>query len=779
MFKKPYLSLCIIVRPSDDEAPYLDRCLASVADYVDEIVITITGKNKEVEKVAKKYKANISYFEWKNDFALARNFNFRQAKGEWIIWLDADDVLKGKVNELKELCQQADKENVKLLFVEYQYDFDQYGDCIVKHKKGQIVKWNEGIFNWVGELHEEFEHNRLFKAAEIKEVVRVHTGVDERNHLRQERNLTIAKKKYESNPKDATAIWNYANTLIGAGKVEQAIQQYINFIAKTGSEEEQYLAWLRLSQCYDQLGESGKAIESALEGIRLRPEYPDPYLQLGTLAYHAKDYKRAKVYLLDGLRKVKDSPHEDKTIVWNPRNYDFNPLMTLFNVYYSLGEAEQALHILETLNRMFPKNENIPKMIKELKTVVDELNRVDKAIKEIDDKTKGLSVPLSREEVQKWLDNLPQDLLSHPKVSIVRNMYFIKKESSGKDLVIYCGQTAEEWNPDSAKTGIGGSEEAVINISNRLADKGWNVTVYANTGFYKEKLYGKVSWKPYWLFNYRDKQDIFIAWRHPMIYDYNVNATKKYVWMHDVISKEEYTPQRVKNIDKIIVLSKWHRSIFPNVADEKFLISANGINLEQFNQKLERNSKRLIYTSAQDRGMELLLQLFRRVKEKVPEATLDMYYGWTVFDNMYKDDPEKMAWKARIVKMVENTEGATDHGRIGHEEIAKEYLTSAIWAYPTEFTEISCITGMKAQAAGCIPVTTTVAALNETVQFGTKLDYSDIYTNKQAQEEWVKKVVYLLNNPNKQEAIREKMIPWAKSKFSWDNVANQWHNEFK
>jgi len=198
---------------------------------------------------------------------------------------------------------------------------------------------------------------------------------------------------------------------------------------------------------------------------------------------------------------------------------------------------------------------------------------------------------------------------------------------------------------------------------------------------------------------------------------------------------------------------------------------------EQMFAKIKRDPYRLIYTSAQDRGLEILLKLFPQIKKEIPETTLHIFYGWQTWDSVYKDDLAQQEWKKNILEMQKQP-GVTDYGRVTHEQIATEYLKSSIWVYPTEFTEISCITGMKAQAAGCVPVTTTVAALNETVQHGVKLDYEDIYTNKRAQKEWVDSVVYLLKNQWKQIEIREEMIPWAKKKFSWDKVAENWHQEF-
>src|SRR5438105_6186006 len=88
-----------------------------------------------------------------------------------------------------------------------------------------------------------------------------------------------------------------------------------------------------------------------------------------------------------------------------------------------------------------------------------------------------------------------------------RNKKYLKRTSSGKDLVIYCGHTEHQWSP--AASGYGGSEEAVIHLSRELAKLGWNVTVYNNCG-HKPVADGDVVYRPFWDFNPRDKQDVAV-----------------------------------------------------------------------------------------------------------------------------------------------------------------------------------------------------------------------------------------------------------------------------
>lgn len=188
-----------------------------------------------------------------------------------------------------------------------------------------------------------------------------------------------------------------------------------------------------------------------------------------------------------------------------------------------------------------------------------------------------------------------------------------------------------------------------------------------------------------------------------------------------------------------------------------------------------KNNYRLIWTSSYDRGINWLLTMWPEIKKQVPQAELTISYGWNLFDVIYFNNPERQAWKTQINEMM-NQPGITHIGRIGQAEMVKELQRSAIWAYPTDFDEISCISAMKAQVYGAIPVTMDKAALKETVKHGIKVK-GDI-ADPEVQKQYVENLVDLLKKPKLQEEIRNKMVPDAKEKFSWFVVADEWTEEF-
>ena len=97
----PNLSLCTIAK---NEAPSLPQCLGSVKDVVDEMVILDTGSTDRTVEIAKDFGAKVYHFQWCDDFAAARNEALKYVQGEWVLVLDADEVL---TPEIVPLLRQA------------------------------------------------------------------------------------------------------------------------------------------------------------------------------------------------------------------------------------------------------------------------------------------------------------------------------------------------------------------------------------------------------------------------------------------------------------------------------------------------------------------------------------------------------------------------------------------------------------------------------------------------------------------------------------------------
>ena len=84
------VTAALIVR---DEADYIEGCLSALEDVVDEIVLVDTGSTDDTIDRAQRFPVKLHHFEWVQDFSAARNYAIEQSRGDWILYIDADERL--------------------------------------------------------------------------------------------------------------------------------------------------------------------------------------------------------------------------------------------------------------------------------------------------------------------------------------------------------------------------------------------------------------------------------------------------------------------------------------------------------------------------------------------------------------------------------------------------------------------------------------------------------------------------------------------------------------
>lgn len=84
------ISLCMIVK---NEQAYLGPCLNAIKNLVDEIIVVDTGSSDRSADIARVYGAQVFTRQWQDDFSVARNASLGKAHGDWILILDADEVI--------------------------------------------------------------------------------------------------------------------------------------------------------------------------------------------------------------------------------------------------------------------------------------------------------------------------------------------------------------------------------------------------------------------------------------------------------------------------------------------------------------------------------------------------------------------------------------------------------------------------------------------------------------------------------------------------------------
>lgn len=150
------LSLCMIVK---DEENFIDGCLKSVKDYVDEMIIVDTGSTDRTVEICKSFGAQILTFPWNGSFSDARNYGLERATGDWILWLDADEVLDA--SDAKKLREILEDEGLLLNVHLINY----YGDSPDPNKTFDIAHTrlfqNHKGFKFNNKIHEMLNANEI------------------------------------------------------------------------------------------------------------------------------------------------------------------------------------------------------------------------------------------------------------------------------------------------------------------------------------------------------------------------------------------------------------------------------------------------------------------------------------------------------------------------------------------------------------------------------------------------------------------------------------------
>jgi len=347
-----------------------------------------------------------------------------------------------------------------------------------------------------------------------------------------------------------------------------------------------------------------------------------------------------------------------------------------------------------------------------------------------------------------------------------------------KNVVIAAINSLERWGPQKLeREGLGGSETAAIRLAEGFAEQSVRAIVYCNID--EPGYYNGVCYRDSEQLNTSIRSDLFIAWRSPEFADETINTKQLVLWMHDTDVGDRLTEQRASRFDSIVVLTEWHKQFmlefYPFLDASKLLVIGNGVNLNSFADQVDRDRNRVVYSSSPDRGLDIILEhIWPKVIERVPDAELHIYYGWESFNRVASmPGYEYLAqFKVKLDQLIVSSKGVVQHGRISQSELAREFQKSSIWLYPTYFSETYCITAIEAQLAGCIPVTSRLAGLAETVATGEIID-GDVH-DPEIQQKYANVVVSLLNESRSELVnMREQIISnvpahsWYQRSVSW------------
>ncbi|MCR4674261.1 MAG: glycosyltransferase family 2 protein [Lachnospiraceae bacterium] len=325
------VSLCMIVK---NEEKVLDRCLSSMADLMDEIIIVDTGSTDRTKEVAKKYTDKIYDFPWVDDFSLARNFAFKHAVCDYIYSADADEILdeenRRRFLNLKSVLM-SEVEIVQMWYVE------KGTQTVLNAKKEYRPKLFKRLrtFQWIDPIHETVRTEPVVFDSDI-EIFHMPEG----NHSK--RDFRIFELSYDTEGKLSKRLYEmYARELYKWGTVEDLSKGEKIFKSVMNQEtldNEMFLDFCTvIARAERLLGNTTNFMKYAMKVVSVTPN-SEICKELGDFYFTKEDYSEAALWYYNAIHETESS-------------LDINSqgkatMVSLSDCYEKLGQGELSAHYL-------------------------------------------------------------------------------------------------------------------------------------------------------------------------------------------------------------------------------------------------------------------------------------------------------------------------------------------------------------------------------------------------------------------------------------------------
>ena len=688
----------------------LERSLKSLRDcgceVIHALIDTIDSKSADV---LVKYDCAVFDREWDWNWGAGRQFlqNTIPPGVKWQLWLDADDEIpEPSVAAIRRLVQTPPA------IVSMPYVYVEGGKSFRSLYRLRMFPPN-GV-HWYLHAHECATFSSGLRTLVLNIPILHHWYAHDRSrHLHYVEGLT---KDLQERPNDPRVMFYLAQSQRDAGMVEESIAMYERYLASGGGwSQERMKACLMLSQMHQQRGALEKALQSAQNAAEeLDEERREVYQRTGEVHYAIGNYEEA----YNWFKKELEVPRPQAPLLYVCEDhYRKRPFEWLLFTCDKLNKVEEGIECCTSILRMDPSDTNA---------------------------LYNLGVLQKRQQRQAVIGDMPAP-------------------ASDKPLIcLFAGPALERWSANSLdEGGIGGLETANVRMSWAFQKLGWEVALFANCAGGEYRGIKHVHYSRFHEYCKLHKPDVVIISRHSDLVDRDLPARFKVLWAHDLhfgdspdSSSIFLTKERIKKFDLIMFQSPYHRQLNSKrygIPEEKQLLIRLGIDTTPFEKtQAERNPKRCIYASSPDRGLPRLLEFWPEIKRMAPDAELHVFYGFGNYLGRFASSPEPVrkqaqAWVDELTALMQELPGVEYHGRVGQAELAEEFMKSAVWTHPTNFQETLCITALTACTAGCVPLTSDLAALHTTVgEYGILLEgNADAYEYR---ERFITELIRLLTD---------------------------------
>ncbi len=349
---RPTVSLCMIAR---DEAPVIGRALDSVRGFVDAIVVVDTGSRDATADIARAHGARVVDFAWSGSFAAARNVYLDAAATDWILVLDADEVLDGAAPAILE-CYLNAAENDGRVCAYQLHEVNHMEGSRADHYLTRFFPRRAGL-RYRGRIHED-----LFGTAPIERVALpaiIHhfgyTAAESARKGRAARNRELIARAAQEAPDDAFVLCNEGSQKLADGDLAGGLERLLRSRElDPGSRGAPYMAAraLQIAGALQRLGRGDEALAELRTAGRDFPGAPEVALRLGEMLAERGDAADAE----NALRQaITENGSADPTFhgVTDPAT-PWKARLRLGLLLQGCGRGAEALPWLEQARDMAP-----------------------------------------------------------------------------------------------------------------------------------------------------------------------------------------------------------------------------------------------------------------------------------------------------------------------------------------------------------------------------------------------------------------------------------------
>ena len=346
------LSLTMIVR---DEQSILGRVLGQAASFCDEMVIVDTGSQDHTPEVAREAGARVIDFVWADDFAAARNASLNACRGDWVLWLDADDIVTPDVQvAIRAAKREILTDNLDAVTTPYRFSFAAAtGECTFSFPRERLVRRIPQL-RWVGAVHEVLmvPGSRVLHREDL--YIEHHPDPTKRT-LKSSRNLRIIERAVQAGDRSSRTLYYYACELRDAGRDADALEVYAAYLQDPGAEWERYTALISMSECSERLGRSDEAVKHLYAAMRLDPSRAEAFLRLGWRYFERKEWAKALPFY--SAAAAAEAPTQGFV---SPPDYTWRPWDYISVCLANLGRHEESIAAtIRSLNASNPEQERL------------------------------------------------------------------------------------------------------------------------------------------------------------------------------------------------------------------------------------------------------------------------------------------------------------------------------------------------------------------------------------------------------------------------------------